>query len=55
MTTSTGTAAFTVSGLTKRFGDVTAVNDISFMAVEATSQVALPQPSLSVIIYPDTP
>jgi len=30
MTTSTGTAAFTVSGLTKRFGDVTAVNDISF-------------------------
>ncbi len=32
-----------------------AVNDISFMAVEATAQVALPQPSLSVIIHPDTP
>lgn len=32
-----------------------AVNDISFMAVEATSQVALPEPSLSVIIQPDTP
>ena len=30
MTSSNGTAAFTVSGLTKRFGDVTAVNDISF-------------------------
>ncbi len=32
-----------------------AVNDVSFMAVEATAQVALPQPSLSVIIHPDTP
>jgi formate C-acetyltransferase len=32
-----------------------AVNDVSFMAVEATAQVALPQPSLSVIIQPDTP
>jgi choline trimethylamine-lyase len=32
-----------------------AVNDISFMAVNATSQVGLPQPSLSVIIHPATP
>jgi len=32
-----------------------AVNDVSYMAVEATSQVGLPQPSLSVIIHPDTP
>lgn len=32
-----------------------AVNDISYMAVEATYQVGLPQPSLSVIIQPDTP
>ena len=32
-----------------------AVNPVSFMAVEATSQVGLPQPSLSVIIGPDTP
>jgi len=32
-----------------------AVNDISYMAVEATSQVGLPQPSLSVLINPDTP
>lgn len=32
-----------------------AVNDISYMAVKATSQVGLPQPSLSVIIHPDTP
>lgn len=32
-----------------------AVNDISYMAVEATAQVGLPQPSLSVIIHPDTP
>lgn len=30
MTASTETAAFTVSGLTKRFDEVTAVNDISF-------------------------
>ncbi len=32
-----------------------AVNEVSFMAVEAPAQVGLPQPSLSVIIHPDTP
>ena len=39
----------------RNFNGSGAVNDISFMAVEATAQVALPQPSLSVIIHPDTP
>ena len=39
----------------RNFNGSDAVNDISFMAVEATTQVALPQPSLSVIIHPDTP
>lgn len=32
-----------------------AVNDVSYMAVEATAQVGLPQPSLSVIIHAGSP
>ena len=39
----------------RNFDGSDAVNDVSYMAVEATAQVGLPQPSLSVIIHPDTP
>ncbi|SDO54878.1 glycyl radical protein [Desulforhopalus singaporensis] len=39
----------------RNFDGSDAVNEISYMAVEATSRVGLPQPSLSVIIHPDTP
>lgn len=48
-----GFTNLSVGGRNKDGSD--AVNDISYMAVKATSMVGLPQPSLSVIIHPDTP